>query len=183
IVSTLQTLSHQILENNSSKQVIQIPKLLQSLFELSRYKVETHLREEIDRLRLEVRSFSRKCLYCIQFKGDAQAQSDLVTQGYGRVMSISICTAGGKGEEQDEKIYNGLGRITDFLIGLHLGRTQQPSFQPLPLLARRSEEQIEEEGADEELEAQMNNNGDYGHIRNWAKWAKAMTLNSFINWD
>jgi hypothetical protein len=57
-------------------------------------------------------------------------------------MSISICTAGGKGEEQDEETLNGLIRIYDFLRELHEGRNidYKPSFQTLPLLARRTEE-------------------------------------------
>ncbi|KAA6322450.1 MAG: hypothetical protein EZS28_054434 [Streblomastix strix] len=112
-------------------------------------------------MRLEIRCNSRWCLYWIQQFGDEQDQSELVNNGYGRVTSISFCTAGGKGEEQDKEISDGLYYISRFIRELHLGRNNdyQPSFQPLPLLARRSEEQIEEEGANEEIEAQLNNNG------------------------
>ncbi|KAA6310370.1 MAG: hypothetical protein EZS28_056322, partial [Streblomastix strix] len=56
-----------------------------------------------------------------------------------------------------------------------------PSFQPLPLLVPVSLEQIEEEGAIEEIETQMNNNGNYGYIKNDATWAKSVTLNHFIH--
>ncbi|KAA6328751.1 MAG: hypothetical protein EZS28_053681 [Streblomastix strix] len=162
--------------------MIKIPKLLQSLVALSRFKVGTHLREEIDQQNLEVRNKCRWCLRYIQECCDEQVQSELVNNRYGRVLSITFSTAGGKGEEQDEEIENGLECIKYFLIGLHTGRTyRQPSFQPLPLLVRRSEEQIEEEGANEEIEAQLNDNGYDGDIKYYANDAKAVTLNHFIH--
>ncbi|KAA6367237.1 MAG: hypothetical protein EZS28_037236 [Streblomastix strix] len=180
ICSSLQTLLHQILSNNTCKQVIHIPKLLQSLSALSRFKIGIHIGQELDQMRFSIRCSSRECLYWIQFKGDEQVQSELVNNGYGRVTSISFCTAGGKGEEQDKDISNQLRSISMFHRKLHEGKIQQPSFQPLPLLARRTEEQMEEEGADEELEAQMNNNGDECGIKSNAKWAKTVILNHFI---
>ncbi|KAA6377854.1 MAG: hypothetical protein EZS28_026620 [Streblomastix strix] len=142
------------------------------------------LSSEIERL-LKVRSSSRWCLWRIQQYGDEQVQSELVNNEYGRVTSITLCTAGGKGEEQDKEINDGLDRINNFLRELHEGKNDfyQLSFQPLPLLARRTEEQIEEEGANEEVEAQMNNNGYYGGIKCRANQANAETLNRFINWD
>ncbi|KAA6354791.1 MAG: hypothetical protein EZS28_049682 [Streblomastix strix] len=153
--------------------------------ELTRFRLGTHLNKEEDRQNLEVRNKCRWCLRYIQECCDEQIQTELVTQGYGRVISITFCTAGGKGEEQDVEIRLGLRSIFSFLRELHAGRNNgwQPSFQSLPLLARRSEEQIEEEGANEEIDAQMNNNGDDGYIKSNAKWAKAVTLNRFINWD
>ncbi|KAA6360011.1 MAG: hypothetical protein EZS28_044462, partial [Streblomastix strix] len=67
---------------------------------------------------------------------------------------------------------------------LHEGRNDwQPSFQPLPLLVRRTDEQIEEEGANEEIDAKMENNGLYVHIKIWANEAKKATLNHFIYRD
>ncbi|KAA6359532.1 MAG: hypothetical protein EZS28_044941 [Streblomastix strix] len=140
--------------------MIQIPKLLKSITTLSLYKIDVHIGQELDQMRLEIRCNSRWCLYWIQVWGDEQVQSELVNKRYGRVTSISICTAGGKGEEQDQEIYNGLKYIFSFLRELHAGRNNdwKPFFQPLPLLARRTEEQMEEEGAREEIDAQMNNN-------------------------
>ncbi|KAA6375686.1 MAG: hypothetical protein EZS28_028787, partial [Streblomastix strix] len=110
-------------------------------------------------------------------------QQDLVNNEYGRVMFISFCTAGGIGEEHNKKICNGLFYIYWFLKDLHEGKTYvQPSFQPLPLLARITKEQIEEEGANEEVDAQMNNyNGYDGYIREWANEAKAAIMNRFIH--
>ncbi|KAA6388983.1 MAG: hypothetical protein EZS28_015491 [Streblomastix strix] len=98
-------------------------------------------------------------------------------------MTISFYTAGGIGEEQDMEILNGLHNISWFLRELHQGRHYfgQPSFQALPLLARRTEEQIEEEGANEEIEAQMSNVGYYVNIKDFAKGYKAATLNQFIH--
>ncbi|KAA6372018.1 MAG: hypothetical protein EZS28_032455 [Streblomastix strix] len=168
--------------NKSSKYVIRIPKLLQSLLALVTFRLGTHLREQTDLLRLKVRRQSRWCLYQIRVYGDEQMQSELVNVEYGRVISISFSTSGGFGEEQDLQIRYGLHDISRFLSELHEGRQDwQPSFQPLPLLARVSLEQIEEEGAIEEIEAQMNNNGYGSNIKYWAKDAKSETLNRFIH--
>ncbi|KAA6366114.1 MAG: hypothetical protein EZS28_038360, partial [Streblomastix strix] len=113
---------------------------------------------QVDQQRLDVRSWSRACLSRIQSFGDEQVQQELVNYGYGRVMSLSFSTAGGVGEEQNMEIENGLYRIYRFLRQLHEGRNYpQPSFQPLPLLVRSTEVQIEEEGAIEEIDAQMKN--------------------------
>ncbi|KAA6373728.1 MAG: hypothetical protein EZS28_030746 [Streblomastix strix] len=180
ICSSLQFLRNQILENDTLKQVIQIPKLLKSITTLSLYKIGIHIGQELDQMRFEIRSWSTDCLSWIRYLGDEQDQSELVNNGYGRVTSISFSTAGGKGEEQDDEISNQLCRIYHFLRALHYGNTYQPYFQPLPLLVRNTEEQMEEEGADEELDAQMNNNKNRWSIRNWANRAKTMTLNCFI---
>ncbi|KAA6364610.1 MAG: hypothetical protein EZS28_039863, partial [Streblomastix strix] len=153
----------------SSKQVTQIPKLLQSLIALVTFRLGTHLREQTDLLRIEARHQSRHCLYWIRVYGDEQIQKELVNQEYGRVLSITFSTAGGVGEEKDEEIKDGLNYIQYFLGELYQGRNDNydydddvdwyTSFQPLPLLARRTEEQIEEVGAIEEIETQINNNG------------------------
>ncbi|KAA6368779.1 MAG: hypothetical protein EZS28_035693 [Streblomastix strix] len=183
VTSSLESLLRQIEMNNSSKQVIQIPKLLQSLITLSRYKVETHFSQVLDRQRLQVRHCSRDCLNQIQVFGDEQVQTDLVNNGYGRIMSITFSTAGGVGEEQNQMIINGLNLISWFLRVLYEGRNDQwyLSFQPLPLLARRTEEQIEEEGANEEIDTQMKNIGLKDRIKMNANYAKAAMLNHFIN--
>ncbi|KAA6359870.1 MAG: hypothetical protein EZS28_044603 [Streblomastix strix] len=192
IVSTLQYLRDQIQYFNACKQVIRVPKLLQSLIALVTFRLGTHLREQTDLLRLEVRQRSRLCLSCIQDYRDAYVQSELVRQDYGKVICISFCTAGGIGEEHDEEIHNGLFNIFCFLQELYEGRNNdydyydvdwQQSFKPLPLLARVSLEQIEEEGANEEIDALMNNKGMNGYIKGQAKDVKAETLNHFINWD
>ncbi|KAA6356773.1 MAG: hypothetical protein EZS28_047700 [Streblomastix strix] len=181
ICSSLQFLRNQIWKNNGCNQVIQIPKLLQSLTTLVTFRLGTHIDLDVDNQRLEVRSWSRRCLYWIRYYGDEQDQSELANNGYGRMLSITFSTAGGKGEEQDEEINNQLRSIYWFLRELHLGRNWQPSFQPLPLLVRRSEEQMEEEGANEEIDTQMNNNGYYGDIKSNANYVKAATLNRFIH--
>ncbi|KAA6319457.1 MAG: hypothetical protein EZS28_054813, partial [Streblomastix strix] len=152
-----------------------------SLIALATFRLGTHLREEKDQQRLKVRHQSRWCLYQIRVYGDEQVQQELVRQGYGRVICISFCTAGGVGEEQNQMIRYGLSYISDFLKDLHEGRNWYPSFQPLPLLIRKTEEQIEEEGASEEIDAQINNKGYYGGINAFANSAKATTLNRFIH--
>ncbi|KAA6363103.1 MAG: hypothetical protein EZS28_041370 [Streblomastix strix] len=71
-----------------------------------------------------------------------------------------------------------------FLSNLNKGRNYNPSFPPQPLLVRRSDEQIEEEGGNEEIESQLiNKKSDYGHIKNSANYAKGWILNNFIKYD
>ncbi|KAA6368744.1 MAG: hypothetical protein EZS28_035729 [Streblomastix strix] len=147
--------------------------LLHSLTTLSRFKVGNHIGQVFDLQRLKVRSSSSWCLYRIQRFGDAKVQTELVNNGYGRMIFISFCTAGGIGEEHNKEIYSGLYCIYWFFKELYEGRNNdQHSFQPLPLLARITEEQIEEEGANEEIEAQMNNNGMNVDIKKWVKYVK-----------
>ncbi|KAA6403442.1 MAG: hypothetical protein EZS28_001034 [Streblomastix strix] len=184
VSSSLQTLGVQIQMNESCNSVTQIPKLLRSLITLSLYKIRIHFNKEVDQLMLTLRGRSRECLCWIQYYSDAQVQSELVKVGYGRVIFLSLSTAGGIGEEHDKEICNGLSFISWFLRALHEGRNKdyQPSFQPLPLLARRSEEQLEEEGANEEVEAQMINKREgYYDIKYWANCTKAEILNHFIH--
>ncbi|KAA6362899.1 MAG: hypothetical protein EZS28_041574 [Streblomastix strix] len=194
VTSSLEYLWKQIQDKQSCKQVIRVPKLLQSLIALATFRLGTHLREQTDLLRLKVRHLSRWCLWLIYHNGDEQIKSELVINEYGRVMTLSFCTAGGIGEEEDEEIFNGLRYIYWFLRILYQIRNDdydyddddddwQPSFHPLPLLARNTEEQIEEDGANEEIEAQINNNGLGGDINSDANEAKATILNHFINQD
>ncbi|KAA6377202.1 MAG: hypothetical protein EZS28_027271 [Streblomastix strix] len=167
------------MKNNTSKSVIQIPKLLQSLSTLSRFKVGSHIDLDVDQQRIDVRHWSRYCLHCIRRFGDAQVQTELVNIGYGRVMSMSFCTAGGNGEEQDVEIKIGLSQISDFLKALRKGRNV--SFQVLLLRLRRTVEQIEEEGANEEIDVQMMNKENQWNIKSWANDTKEATLNRFIH--
>ncbi|KAA6382274.1 MAG: hypothetical protein EZS28_022198 [Streblomastix strix] len=180
VVFSLQTLRDKIWNNNACKYVIETPNLLKSLITLVTFRLCTRLREEANQQSLEVRNWSRWCLRNIQDNGDEQVHSEIDIQEYGRVISFSYSTSGGKGEEQNQEIFNGLNFISRFLRALHEGRNYQPQFQPLPLLARRSDEQLEEEGANEEIDAQMKNNGLGSGIKNWANEAKAMQLNRFI---
>ncbi|KAA6372663.1 MAG: hypothetical protein EZS28_031812 [Streblomastix strix] len=183
IKAYLEYLRNKFRNNNAIKIMIKNQNLLQSITLLTIFKLGNHSNQEIDRLRLNVRCYSRQCLSWIQYTGDEQDIADLVNVGYGKVTCISFSTAGGIGEEEDEEIYIRLNRISDFLREQHEWRNNswQPSFQPLPFLARRTEEQIEEEGANEEVEAQMINNGYNGTIKDTANSTKAETLNHFIN--
>ncbi|KAA6374193.1 MAG: hypothetical protein EZS28_030281 [Streblomastix strix] len=139
--------------------MIKNQNLLRPLASLTIFKLGNHQNQEVDRLRFNIRSNSRYCLSLILNSGDAQDFADLVNVQYGKVICISLSTAGGIGEEEDYEINFGLENIYDFLRDQHDGRNWLPFFQPLPLLARRTEEQMKEEGAIEEIEAQMSNNG------------------------
>ncbi|KAA6355756.1 MAG: hypothetical protein EZS28_048717, partial [Streblomastix strix] len=116
--------------------------------------------------------------------GDASAQTELVNARYARVQVIAISTASGSGEEQDDEIYWGLYRISIFLNQLHKGQyPPHTSFPPQPLLVRRSVEQIEEEGGNEEIDSQLINKGhQYCNIKDEANKVKGRILNHFIKW-
>ncbi|KAA6368748.1 MAG: hypothetical protein EZS28_035726 [Streblomastix strix] len=182
IAGYLEYLRNKFRNNNAIKEMIKHQNLLRSITSLTIFKLNNHSNQEIDRLRLNVRYNSRECLNRIQFQGDAQDFADLVNVQYGKVICISLSTAGGIGEEDDEEIRNVLIYFYYFLREQHQGRNYpQPSFQPLPLLARSTKEQFEEEGAVEEIEAQIKNSGLNGSIKYFANGAKAETLNHFNN--
>ncbi|KAA6392545.1 MAG: hypothetical protein EZS28_011931 [Streblomastix strix] len=164
--------------------MINTPNALHSLITLSIYKIGTHLSQENDQQTLQVRSISRRCLLYIQSFGDASTQTELVNANYARVLVIAISTASGHGKEQDSEIWYGFNSISDFLNNLNQGRIDdcQPSFPHQPLLVRRSVEQFEEEGGNEEIEAQMSNVGYFigYNIKSNANQAKGRILNYFI---
>ncbi|KAA6390334.1 MAG: hypothetical protein EZS28_014138 [Streblomastix strix] len=163
ITAYLEYLGDKIRNNNDFKQMIMNQNLLRPLASLTIFKLGNHSNQEVDQLRLNVRYNSRTWLGRIQYTGDAQDFADLVNVGYGKVICISFSTAGGIGEEEDEEIWNRLVYISEFLRELH------------------QEEQIEEEGAKEEVDAQMNNNGYHGYIKHCANQAKVATLCSFCH--
>ncbi|KAA6373574.1 MAG: hypothetical protein EZS28_030900 [Streblomastix strix] len=183
IAANLEYIRDKIWNNKEFKQMIKNQNLLRPLASLTIFKLNNHSNQEVDRLRFNVRQESRWCLSRFHYNGDAQDFADLVNVQYGKVTCISLSTAGGIGEEKNEDIYIGLENICNFLREQHEGRNSSwlPSFQPLPLLVRMTEEQIEEEGAIEEVEAQMKNKG-YYDIKYYANWVKAETLNHFIQW-
>ncbi|KAA6385189.1 MAG: hypothetical protein EZS28_019285 [Streblomastix strix] len=166
-------------------ELINITKALHSLTTLSTYKINIHLSQENDQQTLAIRSGSRKCLLNIHCSSDASAQSELVNANYTGVLVIAISTASGSGEEQDEQISIRLGNISTFLNCLNKGgKYYIKTFPPQPLLAHRSDEQIEEEGGNEEIDSQLINKGkghfDYDDIKNSANRAQGEILNYFI---
>ncbi|KAA6398505.1 MAG: hypothetical protein EZS28_005971 [Streblomastix strix] len=92
--------------------------------------------------------------------------------------SSVVITANGHGEEKDKEIYWGLDYISNFLRCLNKGK--QYSFPPQLLLAHRSDEQIEEEGGNEEIDSQQINKKSNYNIKNNAIIAKGAILNNFI---
>ncbi|KAA6394605.1 MAG: hypothetical protein EZS28_009868 [Streblomastix strix] len=97
------------------------------------------------------------------------------------MLTISICTAGGSGEEQDEEIRIGLFYMFCFLISLHKGKKYPTYLPPLPLLAKTCIEQIEEEGGHEEVDALLNNKGREMHIKVQAIGTYGYILNFFVD--
>ncbi|KAA6363923.1 MAG: hypothetical protein EZS28_040550 [Streblomastix strix] len=167
--------------NNICNVVINTPNALHSLCTLTSYKINIHFNQENDKQTFEVRSSSGEFLYSIQSCGDASTQTELVNARYAGALVIAISTAGGAGEENDWGICDRLRYISQFLSSLNKGRINDySSFPPQPLLARRSNEQIEEEGGNEEIESQISNKGLRGNMRNIASKVKGEILNYFI---
>ncbi|KAA6368185.1 MAG: hypothetical protein EZS28_036288 [Streblomastix strix] len=177
ITSSNNLLERLINNNNKCKEVINTPKALHSLITLTCYKINIHFSQENDQLTLSVRHSSRGCLGNIQLFGGASVQSQLVNARYVRMLIIAISTASGSGEEQSEEIWSGLNSISKFIKCLHQGDYSLP---PQPLLVHRSDEQIEEEGGNEEIDSQLINKGSYCNIKNKANEAKKAVLNYFI---
>ncbi|KAA6370673.1 MAG: hypothetical protein EZS28_033800 [Streblomastix strix] len=74
------------------------------------------------------------------------------------------------GEVQDEQIYQRLDRFSYFFSNLH---QKDYLFPPQPLLARRADEQIEEDGGNEEIESQISYERRQCHdINYWANMVK-----------
>ncbi|KAA6356785.1 MAG: hypothetical protein EZS28_047688 [Streblomastix strix] len=164
--------------NNNRQELINTPKTLHSLITLSSYKINIRFSQENNQQTFAVRHSSRGCLVNIQEYGDEYIHSELVNARYVRVLIIAISTASGSSEEYDEEIFQGLYRISIFLKCLYQGTY---SFPPQPLLVRRSVEQIEEEGGNEEIDAQLINKGYRGNIKNSAIEAKGRIINYFID--
>ncbi|KAA6378258.1 MAG: hypothetical protein EZS28_026215 [Streblomastix strix] len=117
--------------------------------------------------------------------GDEQVQVELVTKGYPRILIIIINTAGGNEQEQDDGIGKGLINIADFINAILKGRETGPfnsqhSFPPQPVLFKSCLEQIEDEGGNEEIEAQLVNKGYI--IKDEAYDAKESILNIYVQW-
>ncbi|KAA6389470.1 MAG: hypothetical protein EZS28_015005 [Streblomastix strix] len=181
LVNQSQFLERIISNNSNISKVIKTPNALHSLCTLTCYKINIHFSQEIDKQTFKVRHSNRHCLWDIQRYGDASVQTELVNARYARVLVIAISTASGAGEEQDREICDGLDSISKFFKLLRQGRKiYLPSFPPQPLLARIFDEQIEEEGAIEEIESQMVNKGYRGDTKNNASIAKGEILNYFI---
>ncbi|KAA6371988.1 MAG: hypothetical protein EZS28_032485 [Streblomastix strix] len=146
-----------------------------------------HINEEEDRKVSLIRNGSGSCLDSIQRYGDESTQSELVSSEYAVVQVLQVSTAGGDGEQEDEYILFGLYIISEFLKSLYQGRQTNeinpgPSFPQQISLARRSDEQIEEEGGNEEIETQLTNEGEIiGDIKQTAIETKCQLLNYFID--
>ncbi|KAA6397959.1 MAG: hypothetical protein EZS28_006518 [Streblomastix strix] len=181
ITQSLDLLERLISNNNKiCKVAINTSNALHSLFTLSIYKINIHFNKEFDLQTFEVRHSSRRCLYNIQYSGDTSVYTELVNANYTGVLFNSFSTAGGSGEEQDYEVSIGLDNISYFLEFLNKGRNNFATFPPQPLLVRRSVEQIEEEGGNEEVESLQKYRVDFGHIKINANYAKGAILNQFI---
>ncbi|KAA6389020.1 MAG: hypothetical protein EZS28_015452 [Streblomastix strix] len=128
------------------------------------------------------------CLDFIHKWGDEQAQVELVTNGYPRALVIDINTAGGNEQQDDWQIGKGLENIFEFIKTILKGRQTDPDFnpgpslQPQPVTFKSCQEQIENEGSIEEIEAQLVNEGQYYYYFDVdAKDAKTQILNFYVD--
>ncbi|KAA6380863.1 MAG: hypothetical protein EZS28_023612 [Streblomastix strix] len=111
---------------------------------------------------------------------------ELINIGYGRALTLSLCTAGGAELQGDFEIKDGLSYISIFLNEFYNGRNNyddQPSFPPQPNLSKACVEQIEDEGGIEEVESQLTNKGKNFNIKIQAIKVKGRILNFFIDWS
>ncbi|KAA6352762.1 MAG: hypothetical protein EZS28_051711, partial [Streblomastix strix] len=169
------------------KQIINTPNFLNSLIKLTQFNFNNDTNKEEDNQSLSIRDESIRCLDSIHRYGDKQDQVELVTNRYTRVLVSIINTAGGNEQEQDRGIWDGLVDIYFFIKEILKGRqtdifNPKPSLQPQPVLLKSCLEQIEDEGENEEIEAQLVNKEEgYGYnIMGNANRAKEMILNFFI---
>ncbi|KAA6339121.1 MAG: hypothetical protein EZS28_052637, partial [Streblomastix strix] len=139
---------------------------------------------------LKVRSRSRDCLWQIQLNGDESVQAEIVNAGFIGVMIIAISTAGGSEEDETDETHQWLKNISRFLYYLRQGGepdvfNRGTTFPPQPILRRICEQQMEEEGADEEIESQLINNqlnrNEYEKIRDYARGTKLVIMNRYID--
>ncbi|KAA6375623.1 MAG: hypothetical protein EZS28_028850 [Streblomastix strix] len=133
---------------------------------------------QCDEQTLAVRQSSRDCLSKIKIGNGVFFYSELVNIRYVGVLIITISAAGRSGEEQDSDIYDGLDYIYKFLKDLHYGENHS-NFPRYPQLYKRSLEQIEEEGGNEEVEALYVNKGSI--IKQETIKTKGSISNYFIN--
>ncbi|KAA6376198.1 MAG: hypothetical protein EZS28_028274 [Streblomastix strix] len=92
-------------------------------------------------------------------------------------LSKSIGAAGGFDVDNDKEINQILGNIKQFFSNLQRGRYYgDAQFPPQLALAKLSNEQLEEEGCLEEIEAQLINKNKYS-----TKWTKYAVYNFFID--
>ncbi|KAA6375036.1 MAG: hypothetical protein EZS28_029435 [Streblomastix strix] len=161
---------------------MQIPNLLHSLIKLCNYKQNTHIIKKEDEQSEHIRKNSRLCLSNIWNHGDQSTFIELATVGYALALIISLSTAGGIGDQEDCNICYGFNNIIEFLRQLHLGRQYYTNFPPQPALCKVCEEQIEEEGGIDEVDAQTINKGEglyQWNTKHWANKAIGEYLNYF----
>ncbi|KAA6379694.1 MAG: hypothetical protein EZS28_024779 [Streblomastix strix] len=165
------------------KQIINTQNFLNSLIKLTKFKFNNGTNKEEDNQSLQIRNESIECLRSIHRWGDEQAQVELVTNGYPRVLVNIINTAGGIEQEQDEGIDLGLENIFRFIFEILKGRKTDPSFPPLPDLFKSCLEQIVDEGGNEEIEAILVTIGEGPgqYIQYQANCAKGSLLNIFVD--
>ncbi|KAA6401935.1 MAG: hypothetical protein EZS28_002541 [Streblomastix strix] len=136
----------------------------------------------------KIRNKSKECLDFIHRYGNVQDQVELVTNGYPRVLVRVINTAGGNEQQKDEEICFRLICIYWFIKAIFEGRETNPDYKhpysslpPQPVLFKSCQEQIEDEGENEEIEAQLINKWEDGNIKDRVNLVKGSILNIFFD--
>ncbi|KAA6388965.1 MAG: hypothetical protein EZS28_015506 [Streblomastix strix] len=170
---------------NSYQVIISNTALIHSFIQLCKYKLCQYVNQEEKKQADEIRSYSSYGLREVVQYGVIQTFEVLSHSCYAGVLAKATATAGGIVVEADTDIAVTISNIFNFIHILLNGRYPNPclpTVPPLPALLKESVEQIEVEGAQEEVEAQMTNNENRTmdinyHARNF----KAILLNAFIN--
>ncbi|KAA6361230.1 MAG: hypothetical protein EZS28_043244 [Streblomastix strix] len=84
------------------KQIINTPNFLNSLIKLTEFKSINDTNKEKDNQSIQIRNKSKGCFHIIHYWGDEQAQVELVTNGYPRLLVIDINTADGNEQQQED---------------------------------------------------------------------------------
>ncbi|KAA6359712.1 MAG: hypothetical protein EZS28_044761 [Streblomastix strix] len=135
----------------------------------------------------DIRYHSIRSLGWIQYHGDNDAQSQLCKLGYAGMMAVAVGICGGCIVNNNGDIKLALSSIGCFFNRIHEGRKTQYFYHhpvpPQPELIKPSEEQLEEEGGNEEIEQWMakKQKEKYQNIKFRTIQTKYTILNSFCN--
>ncbi|KAA6396393.1 MAG: hypothetical protein EZS28_008081 [Streblomastix strix] len=143
-----------------------IPNLISSICKLCKFNFEILISDKEVLIIQDIRNHSIRSLGWIQCHGDNDAQSQLYKLGYAGMMAVAVGICGGYIANNNGDIKLALSSIGCFFSRIHEGRQiyredidEDISFPPQPELTKPSEEQFEEEGGNEEIEALLIDKG------------------------
>ncbi|KAA6392604.1 MAG: hypothetical protein EZS28_011865 [Streblomastix strix] len=149
----------------------------------NQYKINVQTNDNKDQQSYLIRKRSSQCLQHVLLYGDESVYADLQNIGFVGTSIIPISSAGSFGENDEDQMFMGLIDVSSLFISLHnvSDNPHYPTFPPQPTLLKTSQEQVEEEGAYEEVESLLIDNGRRNCIKKRAKQTKREILNIWID--